>query len=853
MSQIRWVGLLLALGVTAGCGRSPRQTAPATEAPRVAAKATGVGLASTPELKDPTPSFRILPERPRLRLDGRGLQPILHEVVGSDRVKDWTAEASWQAEPAGIVEVEPAGGYLRAVRAGKARLMAQIGGHEVGSIEVVVDPWPESGRPWSFRDDVLPILTRQGCNSGGCHGKAGGQGGLALSFLGYDPEADRRSIAVDASSRGGKRIDPDDPESSLLLQKAAGQVPHRGGIRLAATEPGFDVIRDWIEAGAPERSGAEPEQAVRVTAEPRQVRLAAPGPAVVRVVASLAEGEGSSSERDVTRLASFRTTDDRVATVDDRGHVTLLRPGEADVIVRFGSTVLAVRVGAPVNPGLEFDFASLPRENVIDRELFRRLEDLKVPPSPAADDATFLRRVSLDLVGLQPLPDEIRAFLADSSADKRVRKVDELLGRREFHQTWLIRLGDLLQISSSRFPNSAGTYQKWLDQRLGENAGWDTMVTELLTATGDPRTIEGGAANYALDAADAGTRAEQTARRFLGLRLRCAQCHDHPFDVWTQDDYYHLAAFFAKVETGPGPGQVVGRPLVRINAGATFPHLRTKQPSVPALPGGGVKKPLDTQTDPRVDLAKWITGPGNPYFARATVNWVWSQMFGRGLVDPVDDLSAGNPPVHPELLDALAQHFVEHHFDLRDLIRTMAVSHAYGLASTTVAGNAEDGRLFSHHQPRPLGPYQMADALAQATDVPNVFGTLGKNKRALEVFDPTVTSTILDTFGRCDRTVSCVTAQAPRLSLRQTLLLIGGDVVNNKVASLNGYLSHLLEFTKEPADIVENLYLRTVCRPPTAEERSYWAGELAGARSLDEAAEDLFWALLNSREFAFNH
>jgi hypothetical protein len=794
------------------------------------------------------PAFRLLPERPRLELDGGGLQLILHEPVGTDRVRDWTADAVWRAEPAeGVVSVEPdgGGGYLRAVAPGQARVVASIGGHEVASVEATVAAWPEGGRPWSFRDDVLPILTRRGCNTGGCHGKAGGQGGLALSFLGYDPEADRRAIAVETSPRGGgRRIDSDDPETSLLLQKAAGQIPHRGGIRLAATDPGFDVVRDWIEVGAPENPGEG--AAPVVTVEPVAVRLEKPGEAVVRVVAGPAG-------RDVTRLASFRTTDDTVATVDDRGHVKLLRPGEADVIVRYGSTVHAVRVGAPENPGLVFDFAALPRRNVIDRELFRRLEDLKVPPSPAADDATFLRRVSLDLTGLSPQPEEVRAFLADSRADKRSSKVDELIGRREFHQTWMIRLGDLLQISSTRFPNSSGSYQKWLDRRWGENAGWDVMVTELLTATGDPRTFEDGAANYALDASDAGTRAEQTARRFLGLRLRCAQCHDHPFDVWTQDDYYHLAAFFAPVETGPGPGEVVGRPRVRINPAATFAHLRTKKPAVPGLPGGVKVDTGGTGADPRVSLARWMTSPDNPYFARATVNWVWAQMFGRGLVDPVDDLSAGNPAVHPELLDALAKHFVEHRFDLRELIRTIATSHAYELSSATVPGNAGDSRLFSHYRPKPLSAYQMADALAQATDVPNVYGTLGRNKRALEVFDPSVPSTILDTFGRCDRTVSCVTSASPALSLRQTLLLVGGDVVDAKVSSLNGYLSHLLEFTREPSDIVESLYLRTVCRLPTAEERVHWSAELAGAPSLDEAAEDLFWSLLNSREFAFNH
>ena len=377
------------------------------------------------------------------------------------------------------------------------------------------------------------------------------------------------------------------------------------------------------------------------------------------------------------------------------------------------------------------------------------------------------------------------------------------------------------------------------------------MVRELLTAVGDPNTKGGGPVNYAIDPPDPKVQAEQTAQRFLGLRIRCAQCHDHPFDIWTQDDYFGLAALFAKVQRTGGGGQM-GRTLVTVNPEGSVEHLRTRRKAEPRLLDGKPVVVAATE-DPRKALAAWMTAPDNPHFARATANWVWAQLFGKGLVDPPDDLSRANPPVHPELLDALAGHFVKQKYDLRDLIRTIAVSEAYGLASATVPGNERDTRLFSHHLPKPLTAHQMADALAQATDVINRYPNRAAGTRAVEVYDPATASTILDTFGRCSRVNGCASVATPTLSLRQALLVIGGDVVEGKVSHLNGYLANLLKLEPEPDEVVENLYMRALCRPPTAEELSHWTHELKQAASLREAAEDLFWALLNSREFAFNH
>lgn len=625
-------------------------------------------------------------------------------------------------------------------------------------------------------------------------------------------------------------------------------MPHVGGPRFLVQSPEYKTLLAWIEAGTPDHRGKAHGELTKIEVEPAEVRLDAPGPQQIRVFAKYEDGH----RRDVTRLATFRVNDDSAAKIDPRGKAVLLRRAETDLIVRYQSQVVSTRLATVINPELKFDFAKLSRRNFIDDELFKRLESLKVPPSPPASDAAFLRRVSLDLVGQQPDPTRIHEFLEDKDPDKRAKLVDHLLGSRDFVYFWRIKFGDMLQISTGRLGNGAPRFQAWVDDCLKRNTPWDVMVHTMLTALGKPDDLEkGGPVNYALDAPDPKTQAEQTAQRFMALRLRCAQCHDHPFDVWTQDDYFGLAACFAKVQRGGGPG-MMGKPEVKVNPKGAVEHLRTKRAAEPRLLNKKAVQVAETE-DPRKPLADWLTAPENPFFARAMANWVWAQFFGKGLADPPDDLSRSNPPVHPELLDALAKHFVAHKFDLRDLIRTIATSETYGLSSASVPGNAGDTRLFSHHLPRPLTAHQMADALAQATDRPNLYPNRSKQTRAIDITDPGTASAILDTFGRCPRTNGCASVATPPLSLRQSLLLIGGDVIESKVSHLQGYLSDLLKLEPSVEEIVENLYFRTVCRPPSAEELSHWSAELKQSGSLREAAEDLFWALLNSREFAFNH
>ncbi len=783
------------------------------------------------------PVLQVSPESHTLSSDDVGLQLLVSQGDFHDAIDP--AGVAWNLTPGGVARIDEAG-YLEPLAAGEATVQAVYQGRAAAA-RITIEP--RNPRPWTFAQDVTPILTRSGCNTGSCHGRADGQNGFHLSFLGYDPAADYQAIVRDAGSR---RISAFRAEESLFLGKATGRLAHGGGRRIAPGSPEYRTLLAWLQAGAPQQRGPSRGRLLEVRATPASLALDQPGSRQIRLMARFEDGH----ERDVTRLAAYRTLDDALLTATPAGTVALKGRGETDLVFRYQSLVSCLRVAALVNPDLAIDLAARPRANLIDDELFKRLQALHVPPSERASDAVFLRRVSLDLIGQQPTPDEIRGYLADHHPDKRAKLVDQLLARPEFVLFWRIKLGDLLQISPQRQGPSAYRYQAWLDQRLKQNEPWNKVVRTLLTAVGDPADLEtGGPVNYALDAPEPNVQAELTAQRFLGLRLRCAQCHNHPFDVWTQDDYFGLAACFAKVSR---TANMAGRTKIAIDPKGTIAHLRTQQPAQPRLLDGQAVKTTPND-DPRAVLADWMTAPANPYFARATANWAWAQLFGKGLVDPPDDMSRGNPPVHPELLAALAQDFITNGYDLRKLIRAIAVSEAYALSSAPVKGNERDDRLFSHQRARPLSAHQMADALAQATDVPNRFPGVNPTRRAIEVPDPTTESTILKTFGRCERTDVCATTPAPPLSLGQALLLVGGDVVESKVVSLNGYLASTLKLEPTPEELVENLYYRTVCRPPTAEESSRWAAELKQASSFSQAAEDLFWALLNSREFAFNH
>ncbi len=457
---------------------------------------------------------------------------------------------------------------------------------------------------------------------------------------------------------------------------------------------------------------------------------------------------------------------------------------------------------------------------------------LGVPPSPPSTDAAFLRRVSLDLTGEQPNPDRVREFLKDADPAKRPKLVAGLIGSTDFVRFWQIKLGDLLEITTARpdLGNAAITYQTWLKKQLLDNAPWDQTVRTLLTATGDPADREtGGPVAYALEAADPKVAAEKSAQRFLGVRLRCAQCHDHPFDVWTQDDYFGLAAAFAKVERSGGGmmGMMSNRTVIRVNADGKIDNPRTHQPAAAKILGGAAIA-TEGDADPRVKLADWITAPDNPFFARAMANWTWAQFFGRG--SPTRPTTCRGPTRRSTRncstpWPALRRPQVR---PPRPDRRPSRPRPPTGRPRRRCPGNEGDDRLFSHQRPRPLTAHQMADALAQATDVVNRFRDKPDGTRAIEITDPSTPSAILEAFGRCNRINGCAAVATPALSLRQSLMVIGGDVIEAKVTHPQGYLANLLELAPAADEVIENLYLRALCRLPNAEELSHWTAELTG-------------------------
>ena len=688
----------------------------------------------------------------------------------------------------------------------------------------------DQSKEFSFATRILPLLTKAGCNAGACHGAATGQHGFKLSLLGYDPEQDYETITRELS---GRRIDLGAPEQSLLLRKPTRQLDHEGGRRIPRDSQAYRTILDWIAGGAPYGShdlrvtGIEVSPAAAVLQKPGQSRP-------LKVAARLSDG----TDEDVTSLALYTSNDDGVADVDRDGVVTVKNRGLTAIMIRYSGQVAAARVGAPYQ---EAAFAgSFPAQNFIDERVLEELKLLRIPPSPLCDDVSFLRRVHLDVAGRLPTPAEVKAFVAEpAAAAKRERVIDRLLASPEFVDFWTLKLADLLLINSKKLgEDGARAYYGWLRQQVANNARFDRVARELLTAHGD--ASRDGPVNFYRLTTDPRDMGEFVSRALLGTRVACARCHNHPFDRWTQDDYYHFAAFFAR--TGFENQRLIQRPFGEVQ------HPRTGKDVMPQPLGSTRASAGDGVGDRRAALADWLTGPENPLFARAVVNRVWKELLGRGIVEPVDDLRPTNPPSNPALLDALAADFVRQGYDLRKLIRTIVSSGTYQLSSRANEINRQDDRFFSHAYLKPLAAQVLADTIAQATGVPDEYEGYAADTRAVALVDPQVPSYTLDVFGRCPRATACENSAQYGGGLSQALHLVNGPAVNAKTEKA---VSSLLPLTNPAA--IEELFLRTLSRLPNASERTHWEKVLSAATSRRDMLEDLFWALLNSREFAFNH
>lgn len=686
--------------------------------------------------------------------------------------------------------------------------------------------------PVDFQTEVIPVLTRAGCNSGACHGAAAGRGGLHLSLWGADPEGDYDALVHDQE---GRRVHWIDPERSLLVRKPTADLKHGGGRRFDPDSPSATVLLNWIRAGAEKRSL---RRLVRFEVEPQTFQAKAVGDAVpLRAIAHFDQGKPV----DVTALAVFSAVDPTSIELNATGRATIRQRGQHTILVRFLDRIVPVRITLPLGER-PVALGAVPRTNFIDDEILATLKILQLPVSAPADDLVFLRRVSLDLTGTLPTPAQIEAFQKDRRADKRARLIEALLDSAEFNDFWTLKWAKLLRVDSRTLgPEGAKAYQRWLHQQIARNTPLDRLARELICATGDGHTQ--GAANFARTSATAGAQAEMVSQLFMGARLRCANCHNHPLDRWTQDDYHGLSALFARLERGR---------VVRYSTRGEVIHPRTGEPAQPRIPG---ERFLEGNGEERALLARWLTDPNNPYFARAMVNRLWKEMMGRGLVEPVDDLRSTNPATHPALLDRLARDLVEHRYDLRHTLRVIALSSTYQRSSSTTASNRGDDRFYSHALEKPLSAEVFSDALTTVTGVSESFGTLPLGTRAIALHDISIPAPALDLLGRCSRQGEC-DEDSPRGGLTQMLHLINGRLLNDRLTAKEGRLQQVLRSQRSDVAIVQEFYLLALSRPLRPAEQAFWNRHFQDARGADERRqlfEDFLWGLLTSREFGTNH
>ncbi len=684
-----------------------------------------------------------------------------------------------------------------------------------------------------FSTRILPILTKSGCNAGACHGAAVGQGGLKLSLLGYDPAQDYANLTREL---GGRRVDVEAPVNSLFLRKATGQLDHEGGRRIKRDSDAQRTLLAWIAAGVP--FGPADLRVTKIKVEPSDTLLPGIEQTVqLRVTADLSDGRSE----DVTALALYSANDDAIAGVTATGLITTHDRGLTSIMVRYSGQAVAARIAVPFGDTAIAANDFTPR-NFIDERVLAELQRLRLPPSPLSDDAEFFRRVHLDLIGRLPEPEEVRRFLSEPASDtKRQRTIVSLLASAAFVDFWTMKFGDWLLISGkSGSEQATRAYHEWVRGQLARNRPLDQFVRDLLLAQGE--FTQSGPANFFALANDPRDLGEHVSSMFLGTHIACARCHAHPADRWTQEDYHAFAAYFARLAKQGG--------VLRISASGEVEHPKTQKPVAPR-PLGSLPAPPHGDADRRIELAAWLTAPDNLLFARNVVNRIWKHLLGRGLVDPVDDLRPTNPASNPALLDALATQFAQHGFDLRWLVGEIASSRTYQLTSRTTPANRRDDRLFSHAYLKPLPAQVLADVVAQATGVPDKFPGQSDGTRAVQLAGAGTASYALDVLGRCTRERSCETPGRAGGGLAQALHLINGSTINDKLHG--GTLPRLLGSGLSSHDLVDELYLRALSRPATGAEQEAWAPLLTSAGDRARIAEDLFWALLNSREFAFNH
>ena len=714
----------------------------------------------------------------------------------------------------------------------------------------------ESSPAISFVNDVVPVLTKAGCNAGVCHAKAGGgQKGFHLSLLGFEAGEDYEHIVKE---NRGRRLFLSAPEKSLLLTKASGKTPHGGGLRIKADSQAYQILLNWIRQGATFDGEVAPKL-LAVDVQPGRGTVQRNTEQQLKAVAKYSDG----SERDVTEQALFESNDKSMADVSDRGLVKVLDiPGKVAIMVRYQGRITVFNASIPLGAPVE---NVPPSKNFVDDLVFANLKEIGVPPSPVCDDATYLRRITLDISGRLPTEEESRAFLANTAADKRDQVIDNLLSSPEyadfFANKWTAMLKNRRDDASDITSNFA--FYAWVRDSLLANKPYDQMVRELLAATGT--VIANPPVAWYKRVKEPKQQLEDVAQLFLGVRMQCAQCHHHPFERWSQDDYYSLSAFFTQV--GRKPSATRGEDLIFHKRGvAVATNIKTGASLKPGALGDAIPA-IAPDEDPRLKLADWMSSPQNPFFAKALVNRYWKHFFRRGLIEPEDDIRDSNPPTNPELLAALEKHFIESHFDLKSLVKVIVQSNAYQLSATPNEHNIADVQNYSRYYPRRLQAEVMLDAIDDLTGAKTDFPNLPAGTRAIALPDNSYNnaSPFLRVFGRPENESVCECERIQSSSLAQSLHLMNAADIKGKLATGSGRADLLSKSDKPPEDRIRELYMVAFSREPKAEELKVAVDYLAeplldsagnpvdAQRANQEKFQDLIWALINTKEFLFNH
>ena len=782
-------------------------------------------------------SIAILPQNVALSTPESRQQLIAEATVGNHQ-EDWTGKVKWTSSSPQVAAVD-ASGLVKPVSDGEAEISAD--GKATIKVHVSGAKAPFT---WSFRNYVIPVMTKVGCNQGACHGALAGKNGFKLTLRGYDPEVDYDTLTRQAV---GRRVSLADPAASLMLLKPTFTIPHGGGKRFGLDSQEYRILSEWIAEGAPAPSAKDPE-ITGLEVFPASATLA-PG-AEQRLVVRAKYSDGRVE--DVTRWVKYSSSNEGVASVDDSGHVKMNGPGEAAVTLWYSSRVLYSRLTVPYPNLIATDaYSKFPRRNYIDDLVLEKLEKLNIAPSAECDDATFIRRAFLDAAGILPSAEEVENFLADKSPTKRQALIDKLIGRNEFVDYWAYKWSDLLLVSSKRLNSTAvWTFYDWIRASVKQDKPWNQFANEILTSSGSSR--ENGALNYFVLHKDPIDLAENATEAFLGQRITCARCHNHPLEKWTQTQYYEMVNLFARV--GIKNGSESGDNIVFAKTSGDVMHPRLLKP-LPPTPLDGKSIPLDSPIDRRIVFAKWATDPQNPFFARSLVNRVWANFMGRGIINPIDDIRATNPASNEELLSALTKDFIEHHYDVDYLIRTIMNSGVYQLSSEANATNQNDNVFFSKYIIKRLPAEVILDAYSQVTGVPSQFSGYPAGTRAMQLPDTQVQSQFLTIFGRPERLMCDAAERSSDATIAQALHVINGDTLNKKLSAGDGYVALLLKLGLSDARILEHLYLTAFSRYPTEAEKTELLAPLAKARkeSRQQALEDMVWALLTSKEFVFNH